>query len=263
MLHKCFTHRYYTSIPLTDTLLSHGTLFTGTVMKNRKELPAMIRDKKFTVTAGETVAFRDGRLLAFAWKAETKKKPLMMVNSGCSAKPISLTTRRGAAVSKPATVNKYNHCMNGVDVADQLTVFYSFVRKTKKWWRKLFFYFLEVAVVNSYIIYKSSVTHPYSHLRYRRAIVEQAATLSLLQAPPRAGPGAPRRFTREDLPQRLEKKQHFLGKLPKSRDCVVCSKREPGKRHRTIYFCSTCRDSPCLCPDTCFKKYHTLTKYKL
>ena len=58
MLHKCFTHRYYTSIPFTDTLLSHGTLFTGTVMKNRKELPAMIRDKKFTVTAGETVAFR-------------------------------------------------------------------------------------------------------------------------------------------------------------------------------------------------------------
>ena len=137
------------------------------------------------------------------------------------------------------------------------------MRKTKKWWRKLFFYFLEVTVVNSCIIYKSSVTHPYSHLRYRRAIVEQAATLSLLQAPPRAGPGAPRRFTREDLPQRLEKKQHFLGKLPKSRDCVVCSKREPGKLHRTIYFCSTCRDSPCLCPDTCFKKYHTLTKYKL
>lgn len=66
-------------------------------------------------------------------------------------KKLSIVTRR-ETVSKPAVVNVYNHSMNGVDIADQLTVFYSFVRKTKKLWRN-FFFFLEVSVVNSYLLY--------------------------------------------------------------------------------------------------------------
>ena len=142
-----------------------------------------IRDKRFTVQGGQTVAFRDGKLLAMAWRAEKKKKPLIMVNSCGSAKPMRITTRHDA-VHKPSVVNKYNHNMNGVDIADQLTVFYSFVRKTKKWWRKLFFYFQEVSVVNSYIVYKQSVAQPFSHLGFRRAIIEKVANLSLQQAPP-------------------------------------------------------------------------------
>ena len=136
------TCRYYTSVPLTDALLTKTTTFTGTAMKNRKDLPSVIRDKKLSVPAGETRAFRGGRLLALAWRAETKKKPLIMLSSSGSAKPVAITTRRGTRVSKPAVVNSYNHSMNGVDVADQLTVFYSFVRKTRKWWRKLFFFTL-------------------------------------------------------------------------------------------------------------------------
>ena len=43
-------------------------------MKNQKELPPVIRDKQLAVAAGETLAFRDGRLLALAWQAKSKKK---------------------------------------------------------------------------------------------------------------------------------------------------------------------------------------------
>ena len=150
-------------MPLTEALLTHDTSFTGTAMKNRKELPSTIRDKQFTVQAGETRSFRDGRLLALAWRADTKKKPLILVSSCGSAQPVSITTRR-ATVTKPAVVNAYNHSMNGVDVADQLTVYYSFVRKTRKWWRKIFFYLLEVSVVNSYLLYKQTISQPRNHL---------------------------------------------------------------------------------------------------
>ena len=233
--------RYYTSIPLTDALLAKETLFTGTAMKNRKELPPVIQDKQLSVAAGETRAFRDGRLLALAWRAESKKKPLIMLSSSGSAQPVVVTTRRGTAVNKPAVVNSYNHNMNGVDVADQLTVFYSFVRKTRKWWRKLFFYLMEVSVVNSYLLYRQTSAQPRNHLGYRRAIVEQVAKLSIQQGPPRPGPGAPRRATSHDLPQRLDRKPHFIGKSPTSRDCVVCSRRDtPQTRHRIVYFCNTC-----------------------
>ena len=150
-LHVHSHTRYYTSIPLTTALLTHDTMFTGTAMKNRKKLPSTIRHKGFTVRAGETHAFRDGRLLALAWQAETKKTPLIMVSSCGSAQLVTIATRC-ENVSKLAVVNSYNHSMNGVDVADQLTVYYSFVGKTRKWWRKIFFYLLEVSVVNSYLL---------------------------------------------------------------------------------------------------------------
>ena len=253
--------RYYTSIPLADTLLAHATSFTGTAIKNRKELPSVVRNRGFTLQEGETRSFRDGRMLVTAWRAEKRKKPVILVSSGCSARPVTLATRH-ESVSKPAVVNAYSHSMNGVDIADQLTVFYSFVRRTRKWWRKVFFYLLEVSIVNSYLLYRQKVANPQNHLRYRRAIVEQLATLFIQQAPPRVGPGAPRRAHPDNsLPQRLDRKQHFIKKASTDRDCVVCSSRD-NNRHRTVYYCNTCISHPHLCPDTCFEKYHTLTNYK-
>lgn len=153
--------------------------------------------------------------------------------------------------------------MNSVDVSDQLTVFYSFVRKTRKWWRKLFFYFMEVTIVNSFHLYRASVPTPKTHLVFRRMILKQAAMLFLQQAPPRPGPGAPRRQTNPNVPQRLDRKPHFIGRSPVGRDCTVCSKRENNSRHRTVYYCDTCTNQPFLCPDICFTRYHTLPNYKL
>ena len=41
--HHVYTDRYYTSLPLADTLASHSTAFTGTTMRNRQGLPDAIR----------------------------------------------------------------------------------------------------------------------------------------------------------------------------------------------------------------------------
>ena len=51
-------------------------------------------------------------------------------------------------------IHDYNLYMIGVDKLDQLMRYYSFFHKSVKWWRKVFFWVVEVAVVNAYIIYK-------------------------------------------------------------------------------------------------------------
>lgn len=57
-------------------------------------------------------------------------------------------------VEKPEIINDYNCFMGGVDVVDQHLVYYAIGRKGLKWWRRVFYRLLEMAIVNSYAIYK-------------------------------------------------------------------------------------------------------------
>ena len=105
--------------------------------------------------------------------------------------------------------------MNGVDKADQFTVYYSFIRKSRKWWRKLFFWMFEVTVVNSYILYKISIQSPLSHLHYRRSVVDSLASRHLSTAPPRPRPGrsSKRPLSSSGNPERFNSRlRHFPAK---------------------------------------------------
>ena len=103
------------------------------------------------------VAFRNGSFLALAWRDETKKKPVIMLSTKGSANMVDVPRRRTrvAPQAKPLVVHTYNQHMNGVDIADQHSVYYSFLQKTVKWWRKLFFWLIETSVINSYILHNS------------------------------------------------------------------------------------------------------------
>lgn len=51
-------------------------------------------------------------------------------------------------------ITNYTQFMGGVDLADQYCSTYCFMKKSLKWWRKLFFWELEICIINSYILYK-------------------------------------------------------------------------------------------------------------
>lgn len=219
--HHVFIDRYYNSIPLVRALEIRGTVVTGTCNKNRVGLPDSIRKpRKFS--DNEVFAFRDGTLLCLAWRAPKKKTPVIMLSSEASARLVTTPRKRHRQqVQKPAVVDLYNHNMNGVDVADQLTVFYPFTRKTLKWWRKLFFWLVEVTLVNSYLLYKQVCSEPRSHLAYRRAIVESLAA-SHIASVPRPRPSRPRTSTPiNGDPERMNGRLHLLGKRPNTRALVL------------------------------------------
>jgi hypothetical protein len=61
-------------------------------------------------------------------------------------------------VEKPSVIANYMTNIGGVDTADQYfaTYYMYFLRRTLKWWRKLFFWGLEVSTINAYILYVES-----------------------------------------------------------------------------------------------------------
>ena len=160
-------------------------------------------------------------------------------------------------------IQDYNLNMLGVDKLDQLMSYYSFLHKSVKWWRKVFFWILEVAVINAYIIYRELALkrgeRPMSHIAFRRRLVDSLSEPILRSAVPRSRSGT--RATQNM--ERLRPVQHFLQKRRKRRDCVVCSEREEGgTRHLTQYVCGTCTENPSLCPADCFNAYHTQKNYR-
>ena len=151
--HHIFTDRYYTSLPLAQTLYQYNTAFTSTSNKNRVNLPDLFRGT-YRVGDGEVIAYRCDHLLGLTWRAEKKKKPVIMVSTHSSAATtlVQPANHFSTPVMKPVVIDMYNQYMNGVDISDQYqymngvdisdqyTVYYSFIRKTVKWWRKLFFF---------------------------------------------------------------------------------------------------------------------------
>jgi len=53
----------------------------------------------------------------------------------------------------PSMVDDYNHFMNGVDIADQLRAKFTTEQRTHRTWLPLFYFCLDTAIVNAYILY--------------------------------------------------------------------------------------------------------------
>ena len=58
------------------------------------------------------------------------------------------------AVPQPWVISNYNKFMNAVDRSDQILGTNSVHRKCVRWWKTLFFHLIDLALVNSYILFQ-------------------------------------------------------------------------------------------------------------
>ena len=148
--------------------------------------------------------------------------------------------------------------MGVVDKADHYCASYSFSRKTLRWWRKLFFWMLEMSLVNSFILYRLETHQPnLTQLQYRKkTILQLVGNTRNVNAERRGRPSS------ADDHERLQKIPHFIAKAASghTKVCMVCSTKQ--NRKTTVFYCETCSRRPGLHPGQCFKEYHTKKDYK-
>jgi hypothetical protein len=83
--------------------------------------------------------------------------------------------RTGVTKKKPKCVADYNTHMHGVYTADQYLAYYPFTHKTVKWPKKVFFYLLQCALFNSYVVFTKS--NPNSHKSFLDYLVHVSENL--------------------------------------------------------------------------------------
>jgi len=62
-------------------------------------------------------------------------------------------------LKKPCAVVQYNKFMKGIDRADQCQSYYSVLRKTVKWSKKVVLYLLKCALFNAFFVYRTLNTN--------------------------------------------------------------------------------------------------------
>ncbi|GFO17909.1 PiggyBac transposable element-derived protein 4 [Plakobranchus ocellatus] len=242
---------FYTTKELVTYLLAKQFYQTGNLNTNRKGFPPEVknaslahREIRFFMNSTKTIEcilFRDKKA----------KKHVTVVSTQANTDTVMIKN-----TEKPAIINDYNHYMNGCDKLDQMVNYFGMQnRRAKKWWRKLFFWILEIAQYNAYIFYVLSRPQgtPKSSLKnFKRQIVKQmleAAAVELPNHPERVMIN--RRGGRPSQAQALERLQGMHLPLYD----VVCSTTE--KRVRTHFYCSGCSVKTYLHPKECFYTYHT------
>lgn len=203
---------------------------------------------------------KNNRYSVILWKDKNEVTMLSTLYDN-STQIVKRTKKQGVAeeIVKPTTVCKYNESMGGVDLADQYISSYGFTRKSLKWWRKVFFWLQEAAIVNAYLLYNMTAGQQQIRQRqFRKTLISQLV-------------GDIRNTNKKGRPPQLQETTRLNGKLHlpypledrKVKDCVVCSSRVQGAtRKRVKFYCKTCENEPGLHIGVCFEKYHSSKIYQ-
>ena len=106
------------------------------------------------------VLVRQDKKVAFVKWCDNKV--IIMASSVHANDPADLCRRwskkdkRYMEVKRPAIVRAYNAIMCGVDLCDRMITFYRMKVRTKKWTIRTIFHFVDLALVNSWILYKEN-----------------------------------------------------------------------------------------------------------
>ncbi len=199
---------------------------------------------------GNGAYVRDGTSVYAVWKDTKCVSVLSNEHPGHSENKVTRNFKNSSGVSEkkevpiPAIIYNYNRFMNGVDRSDQLIKYYNILRQTHKYWKTLFFHYIDISIVNSYILYKE--VHPsgkLSHFNFRETLVRQLCHIEISLHQSLAG--------RKCDPT----VEHRSVRMHKGKDCVYC-KITSGTRRRTTRQCSKCEAPLCLLARNCFHKFH-------
>ena len=261
--HKVFFDNFFTTIPLLRDLLKENIYACGTIRKKRKHEPKEIVNKNDKMQRGTSVwkISKEG-IIYVKWM--DNKPVLFSSNFHHPNEEQTIKRKQKDGSEKEITclqlVKDYNTHMGYVDQSDMFLSFYKVNRKSRKWWHRLFWHFLDLSVVNAFIIFRDrGPTKSLNLKEFRLAVV--AGLVGAAPCTPKIGRKSsdtpPNRYkTSVPYEIKFDKCAHLPIHGNKVR-CAHCSTRS--QPHRTRWHCSSCHVGLCLTEKSnCFFKFHQM-----
>lgn len=232
---------FFTSKLVAEILLNdHKLTIIGTMRKNKPEIPTEFHHKRPKNTS--MFAFQQNFTLV-SYTPKPRKNVIVMST-------MHYDDAINPNTGKPEIIMDYNSTKSGVDILDKMNEAYNCARATCRWPMVLFYTLLNVAGINSYIIFKNknlSVTKP------RRLFLENLA-MELLDGHIR------RRAIQENIPKGIKLRLREICGITVENNpkpvtygrCYLCGSK---KNRKTKFSCEKCNKYmcmehiKCICPE--------------
>ena len=154
-----YIDNFYTSLRLAKYLIENGTNVTGTIRENRKQFPLEL--KNTILQKGEAAFYQHDSIVIVKYRAkrdsargQPKVVYVLSMSHGAAMKNTNRVDKDGNVIQKPTSIIDYNHNMGGVDLVDQQLDSLEVLRKSYKWYKKLFLRLVMQYALASQKLYK-------------------------------------------------------------------------------------------------------------
>ncbi|XP_018564371.1 piggyBac transposable element-derived protein 4-like [Anoplophora glabripennis] len=257
-----YADNFYSGIPLVKELLDRQSLYCGTLRKNRRGLPREITNKK--LKKNEICGLENQHdIKIIQW--QDKRSVLMLSSKPEHSVTLCKTGKKtrpnkngepGKDILKPKVVLDYNNAKKGVDYSDQMSAYYSSLRKGLKWYRKVAFELIfGAAIVNAWIVY-NEINHDnkLALLPFREKLALLLSNQQdFLPSELTVNPKRTHSLKREEGPEK--KRRRNCTDCYKSLRLTMKSKEADKKVTKVNTYCDDCENKPALCLN-CFNLRH-------
>lgn len=258
---KVYFDNYFTSPDLIDYLYKKGIYAAGTVRVDRKYMPKEFSKSINLLKRGEYEYITSDNVVLYKWM---DRKLVFLLSNFHDPNTYEIIQRKEKDGGKqnvqcPTAIIDYNKHMGGVDRADQRKESYSLDRKSKRFWLRIFFNFMNIALSNAFIIFKNHTDSNMSYLTFLSSIT--TALIDGKKVKKRTSPSINANRKRNklsgrkiqfDMPNKNEPHLPVVGTRGR---CAFCS--TDNNEYRSFYHCSHCNRAFCMnSKRNCFYKYH-------
>ena len=100
-------------------------------------------------------------VVATTWKDKKVVHFISTESNPIGNKTVNHKQHNGPFIQVPTVpvVKSYNKSMGGVDLHDQLRGYYAIGTKSRKWWHYLFWFCVDLSIVNAFVLEKKAANH--------------------------------------------------------------------------------------------------------
>ncbi|GBN96878.1 hypothetical protein AVEN_98850-1 [Araneus ventricosus] len=178
------------------------------------------------------------------------------------AKRFSHATKSLVEIARPNSVRIYNLHMGGVDLMDSLVAHYRHSQRNKRWYMRIFYHLMNVAVVNACLLWRKDGRETNDLLEFKSSIASALIYTGSSLIPKKKGrpssSASPctestikkRKLSNVSKELRFDNGKHYP-KKSEGKFALKC--KNESCKSKTRYICGRCNVN--LCPE-CFEEFH-------